>query len=159
MPDDDSDPLITAEMRSLVGQAWPSVLHEVDRTGVRMWARAVGFDDPVYYDLEIARGRGHADLPAPPGFLGTPQHLPHAPEPGPPIRGLNPALSRSLNAGTDCEYLADVHAGDVLEATTRIVDIKQRNGSIGDFILITRETSYRRGDEVVARVRATAINY
>ncbi len=155
MPDD----LITAQMRSLVGRDWPPVRHEVDRSGIRMWARAVGFDDPVYYDDAAAREQGHADLPAPPGFLGTPQYSPGGAEPGPPIRGLNPALSRSLNGGTECEYLADIHAGDVLDATTRIVDLQQRHGSIGDFILITRETSYARGDEVVARVRATAINY
>jgi len=153
------DDLITAEMRDLVGRDWPSVTHEVDRSGIRMWARAVGFADPVYYDQQAARDRGHADLPAPPGFLGTPQYSPDGSEPGPPIRGLNPALARSLNGGTDCEYLGEIHAGDVLEATTRIVDIQQRNGSIGDFILITRETTYRRGEDTVARVRATAINY
>jgi hypothetical protein len=146
-------------MRSLVGQDWPSTVHEVDRSGIRMWARAVGFDDPVFYDEQVARDRGLVDLPAPPGYLGTPQFLPGAPEPGPPIRGLNPALTRSLNAGTHYEYLAAIHAGDVLEATTRIVDLKQRHGSIGPFVLITRETTYARGGEVVARVRATAINY
>ena len=146
-------------MSSLVGRDWPAVVHEVDRSAIRMWARAVGFDDPVYYDAQVARDRGHPDMPAPPGYLGTPQYSPDGPEPGPPIRGLNPALTRSLNGGTACEYMAQIHAGDLLEATTRIVDLQQRHGSLGHFVLITRETTFLRGSEVVARVRATAINY
>ena len=151
--------LVTAEIRAVIGKDWPPVVLEVDRTAIRMWARAVGFTDPVFYDEESAKGQGFERLPAPPGFLGTPRYVPDAPEPGPPIRGLNPALPRSLNGGTEVEHLAPVLAGDVLVATTRIVDVQERTGSIGPFILITRETTYRRGDDVVARARATVINY
>jgi acyl dehydratase len=52
-----------------------------------------------------------------------------------------------------------VLAGDRLSATTRIVEVKQREGSIGRMLLITRETTYRRGEETVATLRATVINY
>lgn len=151
--------LVTREMRDLIGRDWPPVVLEVDRSGIRMWARAVGYVDPVFYDEDEARARGYDRLPAPPGFLGTPRYSPSAAEPGPPIRGLNPALARSLNGGTEVEQLAPILAGDVLESTTRIVGIDEREGSIGPFILITREASVRRGNEVVARVRATVINY
>ena len=50
-------------------------------------------------------------------------------------------------------------AGDELVATTAIIDLKERTGSIGRMLLITRETTYRRDDEVVAILRATVINY
>ena len=151
--------LITPEVEASIGQEYPPVVHEVEAPGIRMWARAVGYDDPVFYDEGVARDRGFARLPAPPGFLGIPVSRPGDPEPGPPIRGLNPALTRSLNGGTEYTHVRQVLAGDRLTATTRIVEVKQRDGSIGPMLLITRETTYRRGEETVATLRATVINY
>jgi hypothetical protein len=124
-----------------------------------MWARAVGIDDPVYHDEAVARQRGFERLPAPPGFLGVPRRMPGEPEAGPPIRGLHPELTRSLNGGTEYEYRTAVMAGDELVATTAITELKERDGSVGRMLLITRETTYRRDDDVVAILRATVINY
>jgi hydroxyacyl-ACP dehydratase HTD2-like protein with hotdog domain len=98
-------------------------------------------------------------MPAPPGFMGVPRTMPGEPEPGPPIRGLHPDLTRSLNGGTEYAYRSPVMAGDELVATTAIVEIKERTGSVGPMLLITRETTFRRDGEVVAVLRATAINY
>ncbi|HXF56211.1 MAG TPA: MaoC family dehydratase N-terminal domain-containing protein [Actinomycetota bacterium] len=151
--------LITEEIRSLIGVEWPPVVYEVERTGIRMWARAVGIEDPVFHDEAEARRRGFERLPAPPGFLGVPRVLPGQPEPGPPIRGLNPRLQRSLNGGTEVELCAPILAGDELVATSRIVEVKQRAGRVGPMLIITRETAFRRGQATVARVRATVINY
>jgi N-terminal half of MaoC dehydratase len=154
-----TDTLVTPELEALVGKEWPPVIHEVDRTGIRMWARAVGIDDTVFHDEMEARARGFERMPAPPGFMGVPRTLPGDLEPGPPIRGLHPELTRSLNGGTEYEYHSPVMAGDELVATTAIVDVKEREGSVGPMLLITRETTYRRGEERVAVLRATVINY
>ena len=150
---------MTDDLRALIGKPWPPVVFEVERTGIRMWARAVGFDDLVYHDEKTARDRGLERLPAPPGFVGFPRTRPGDPEPGPPIRGLHPDLNRSLNGGTEFEYSSQILAGDELTATTTIVDIKERSGSVGPMLLITRETTFRRDDEEVALMRATVINY
>jgi acyl dehydratase len=154
-----ADELVTTELRALIGKRWPAVTYEVERTGIRMWAQAVGFDDLVFHDEEAARERGFERLPAPPGFFGFPRTRPGDSVPGPPIRGLHPDLDRSLNGGTEFEYRKPILAGDELIATTKIVDIKERSGSIGRMLLITRETTYRRNDEEVALMRATVINY
>jgi hypothetical protein len=152
--------LVTPELRAMIGQTWPPVIYEVDRTGIRMWARAVGIDDPVFHDEAVARERGYERLPAPPGFLGTPRVSAGGPEPGPPIRGLHPELTRSLNGGTEFELMTPVLAGDELVATSSIVDIVERtSGSIGPMLLITRETKFDRDGETVALMRATVINY
>jgi peroxisomal enoyl-CoA hydratase 2 len=154
-----SEGLMTDDLRALIGKPWPPVVFEVERTGIRMWARAVGFEDLVYHDEEMARERGFERLPAPPGFVGFPRTRAGDPEPGPPIRGLHPDLNRSLNGGTEFEYRSPILAGDELTATTTIVDIKERSGSVGPMLLITRETTFRRDDEEVALMRATVINY
>ena len=154
-----TDALVTPELEAMIGREWPPVVHEVDRSGIRMWAAAVGIDDPVYHDEALARVRGYERLPAPPGFMGVPKRMPGEPDPGPPIRGLHPELTRSLNGGTQFVYHAPVLAGDELVATTAIVEIKERSGSVGRMLLITRETTYRRAGEPVALLRATVINY
>jgi len=119
----------------------------------------VGLEDPLYHDEVVARERGFERLPAPPGFVGFPRTRPGEALPGPPIRGLHPDLRRSLNGGTEFEYRSPILAGDELLATTTITDVKERSGSMGRMLLITRETTYRRSDECVALMRATVINY
>lgn len=153
------EPLVTDEVRALVGREWPSVELEVERTGIRMWARAVGFDDSVFYAEAVARERGFASLPAPPGFIGATRSRPGNAELEPPIRGLHPQFTRSLNGGTEFECLASVVAGDVLTANTTIVDVQEKQGSIGPMLIFRRETTYRRGGEPVAIMRQTVINY
>ena len=152
-------PLVTPELQALIGAEWPAVVYEVDRPGIRMWANAVGIDDPVFHDEAEARARGFARLPAPSGFMGVPRRMPSDPEPGPPIRGLHPDLGRSLNGGTEFEFHLPVMAGDELVATSTITDLKERSGSLGRMLVITRETTFRRDGETVALLRATVINY
>jgi len=154
-----AEELLTDAVRSLIGREWPPVVLEVDRPGIRMWARAVGFDDPVFYDEDVARARGFERLPAPPGFVGWPRTKPGDADPGPPIRGLHPELTRSLNGGTEFEYRAPILAGDTLVATTRIVGVDEKEGKVGRMLIFRRETTYRRGDEDVAVMRQTVINY
>jgi hypothetical protein len=151
--------LLTDDLKALIGRPWPSITYEVDRTGIRAWARAVGYDDPVYYDESVALSRGFPRLPAPPGFLGVPRFRPGEPDPGPPIRGLHPELQRSVNGGTELEYHATVFAGDELVATPIIVDIKERDGSLGQMLILTRNVQFTRQSELVATLTATVINY
>ena len=151
--------LLTEDIKALVGRPWPPITYEVDRTGIRAWARAVGYDDPVYYDESVAQERGYPRLPAPPGFLGVPRFRPGEPEPGPPIRGLHPELQRSVNGGTELEYHSTVFAGDELLATPFIVDIKERRGSLGQMLILTREVRFTRHGDPVATLTATVINY
>jgi acyl dehydratase len=150
---------ITDELRAVIGREWPPQVLDVDATSIRMWARAVGFEDPVFYDEDVARARGFARLPAPPGYLGTPRWWPGQEEPGPPIRGLHPGFTRSLNGGTEHEYREPVLAGDVIVATTAVTDVKEREGKVGPMLIFTRETTYRRDGVVVATMRQTVINY
>ena len=153
--------VLTDEMRAQVGVEGPETTLEVTSTGCRMFARAVGHVDPVFYDRETALSRGYRDVVAPPGFLGTPAYLPGA---APAHREAGERLrvpyKRVLNGGTSCEYVESVCAGDVLTSRSRICDFQEREGSIGPMLIVHRETTYRRLDgAVVARVRGTVIHY
>jgi len=161
--------VVTDEMRAAIGVESEPWTVEVDKTSVRMFARAVGYTDPLFYDEVLAKSRGYSSLPCPPHYLGTPVFNPLGSDPtfGSPRRGVrNPEIpyKRRLNGGTDVEYFnhgpADaICAGDVLQATTKVASFTERTGSIGPMLITNTETIYRRDGTVVAIARGTGIAY
>ncbi len=152
------DSVITDEMRAQIGVESEPVVLEVDRTAIRNFARSVGYDDPLYYDEELAKSLGFRSLPAPPGFLGWPVFNPQRPTPmGPPRFATR--LTRVLNGGSEFEYVDDICAGDTLVSTGRITDIYERQGSMGLMLFTAREQVYKRDGKIVAYMRGTGINY
>jgi hypothetical protein len=149
---------LSDEMKAAIGRAGPLVLHEVTAPGIRTFARAVGYQNPVYYSIEVARSRGHRALPAPPGFFGMPVYDPAAPPPRPAFRS---PFTRVLNGGTEIELSETVYAGDELEAVSTLVDLRLREGRLGPMLIRTTETVYARASDgvVVGRTRGTGISY
>ena len=149
---------LTAEMKAAIGRAGPTVTYEVTAQGIRTFARAVGYPNPVYYSEEVARSRGHRALPAPPGFFGLPVYDPAAAAPRPAFRS---PFKRVLNGGTEIEPIETVYSGDVLDAVSTLTDLRLREGRMGTMLIRTSETIYtRRSDSaVVARTRGTGISY
>ena len=158
-----AESLITDEMRAFVGQESEPWTCEVEKGGVRMFARSVGHVDPVYYDEAAAQAAGYRSLPVPPGYLGTPIFDPRtsstAPGGGSGPKPSRP-LGRILNGGTDIEYLADICAGDVLTARSHVANYEERKGSIGDMLITTSKTNYTNQDgQLVAVMTGTLIRY
>ena len=159
----DSESLITDEMRATIGQESSPTTLEVDKTSVRMFARAVGYTDPMYYDEEAAKAAGHKSLPAPPGYLGTPVFKPGGASRGPSSQnGPQPSrpLNRILNGGTEIEYFGPIVAGDTLISTSHTAAFEERQGSIGQMLITTSKTVYKNpAGDVVAIATGTGIRY
>jgi hypothetical protein len=160
--------LITPEMRATIGVRGEATVYEVDKLQVRMFARSVGHVDPIYYDEEEAKKAGYRSLPCPPGYLGTPVYDPRTSDPtfggrrggGPGPQPSRP-LKRILNGGTEIEYFDDICAGDVLESVGYTSDIQERKGGIGEMLITTSKTEYKRKSDgkVVAIMTGTGIRY
>lgn len=165
----EAESVITDEMRAAIGVESEAWAVEVDKTSVRMFARAVGYQDPLFYDEEFARSKGYRSLPCPPHYLGTPVFNPAGSDPtfGSPRRGarnFDIPYKRRLNGGTDVEFLTKgpqdaICAGDVLQATSRVASFAERSGSLGPMLITNTETIYRRNGEIVAIARGTGIAY
>jgi acyl dehydratase len=152
--------VITDEMRAAIGKESDPVTFEVDKTACRMFARAVGYTDPIYYDEGYAKSKGHRGMPAPFAFLGHPVFNPNAPQRLGGYFRTDTPFKRVLNGGTDVEYMDAVCAGDVLTATSRLVDVSEREGRMGPMLITVTEATYRNRDgKVVARMRGTGIQY
>lgn len=160
--------VITAEMRQAIGRESEPWTVEIDKTSVRMFARAVGYRDPLFYDEAFAKSKGYRSIPCPPHYLGTPVFNPVGSDatfggPRGSQRRLTP-YKRMLNGGTDIEYFnsgpADaLCAGDVLQATSKIASMTERRGRIGPMLITVTETTYRRDGKVIAIMRGTGISY
>ena len=149
--------VVTDEMRAQIGVESEPWTVEVDKTSVRMFARAVGYTDPIFYDEDFAKSKGYRSLPAPPHYLGTPVFNPNAPA----RRGaqLNVPYRRNLNGGTDIEMFDTIQAGDILSATSRLGDLEETSGRLGPMLIVRTETVYRRDGKIVAIARGTGIRY
>ena len=156
-----AESVITDEMREAIGKESAPTTLEVDKTGFRMFARAVGHTDLIFYDEEYAKSKGHRGIVAPPGFFGTPAFKPGGGRSeGPPARGFSIPYKRVLNGGTEYEYLDSVCAGDRLTSTTKISGFTERKGSIGPMLITERETTYtNQAGNVVAKMLGTTIQY
>ena len=86
---------ITEEMRSQIGTESAPWEYEVTTTSVRMYARGIGSDDPIHYDVDFAKQQGFRSIVAPVGYLGTPVYLPGRNDPtfGFPRREGGPRLN------------------------------------------------------------------
>jgi acyl dehydratase len=161
--------VITDEMRAAVGVDGPPSTLEVEKTNCRMFARAVGHTDPIFYDEAAAKARGYRSIVAPPGFLGTPIFNPNRPAGAPgEMGGARFAIpyKRVLNGGTDYEYFPDgpdgdvICAGDTITARSRIAGFEETTGSLGPMLITRRETTYtNQHGKVVCKMHGTVIQY
>jgi acyl dehydratase len=156
--------IITDEMRANVGKEGPPQTLEVDKTAIRMFARAVGHTDQIYYDEAYAKSKGHRSLVAPPAFFGTGIYNPQRGGGGGGGANMtlpNGRVLRGLDGGREFQYTGvEICAGDVLTAVSKTVDISERKSSLGMMMITRRETTYtNQNGEVVARVYGTALQY
>jgi acyl dehydratase len=151
---------ITDEMRAFIGKEFETTTVEVDKTAIRMFARAVGYTDVVYFDEEYAKSKGYRNIPCPMGFVGHPIFRPDKPMRPSIVMPFQVPYKRVLNGGTDFEYYEPVCAGDILTAGTKIADIVERTGATGPMLFVTAETIYKnqQGREA-AKFRGTLILY
>lgn len=157
---------ITDEMRSLIGVESDPWTYEVTTTGIRAFARGVGYSDVTYYDDAVAADAGYESLPAPPCYIGFPVFIPGQSNEvfsGPKNTGptLSHGLPGLLDGGTDTTYERPIKAGDVLTATSALTNLEtKQSGGLGVMLVTTQETTWKDQDgSVVASQRAQAIYY
>lgn len=114
-------------------------------------AAAIGDLNPVYLDDEAARAAGHLACVAPPGYLsavlawgwGPPEAdlRPDGVVPGTladaPVDGL-----RLMGAGQELTFHQDLRDGMQVQMTTRIHDVKMKEGTDGPFLILRISRSY-----------------
>ena len=159
---------LTDDMKAQIGKESPPWDYEITTTSVRMFARGVGYTDPVYYDVEAARKAGYRSLPAPPTYLGSAVFLPgrcsdtfSGPTEGIPT--INHGLKGLLDGGTETEYFEPICAGDTLVAVQKLADVKVASSAAlgGKMLVVTGVTTYtnKASGKVAAKQTSQVIYY
>jgi acyl dehydratase len=140
----------------LVGKESPPATIHVDQSRIRQFARAVGLDDPAYFDEAAARKRGYPSLIAPPTL---PIALGQDADPG---GGEMPRIKWNvatlLHEGTEIQYDRPIFAGDVLTSKSQLKSITTREGKSGTRVIYTIEQAFydQQGKRVCALLLRTS---
>lgn len=139
---------------SLVGYTAPPFTVPVERGKVVELARALGLQDRIHLDVDVARDEGRDDVVAPPTF-STVMSFWRPELDDDPIRY---DVRRAVAGGAEWEYLGEIVAGDVLTVTMQVTSVEHKVGRRGPMTLLTREFSFvNQRDDLVLRLSTTSI--
>jgi len=112
----------------------PVPAYLVGREKIREFAAATHVTDPQHTDVEVARGRGYADIVAPPTFPIVIQEKTLAQLLAHPESGID--FSRVVHGDQKFEYSRPIVAGDELIATLSVTKVQ----SLGAHSMVTSES-------------------
>lgn len=144
------------KLSELVGTSHKSVCGlRVEPGKVAEFARAVGYDDPLFFGREQARKRGYDAIPAPPTFTRVWQFPRHQPNELTGYRGFDLGVGLDTIHGEQrYEYHRPLLVGDVLSGETTLVEASIRSESLTRVVL---ETEYNANGEDVVTERTTLL--
>ena len=130
---------------SAKGKSFPAFDYEVGKEKIAEYARAVGEDNPVYFERDKAKEAGFRDIPAPPMFAVVYSAGAMGPAITDPEVGMN--LMAMVHGGQEFVWGEPVCAGDTITTTAEVVDISEKDGK--GFYVFESVSKNQDGDEVV----------
>jgi len=127
-----------------IGKIYPPFEYEVGKEKIAEYARAVGEDNPVYFDREEAREAGFRDVAAPPMFAVVFSSGSVAPGIFDPEVGINFAML--VHGGQEFVWGEPVCSGDVISTVASVKDVHEKGG-MGFYVFETVSTN-QNGQEV-----------
>jgi acyl dehydratase len=127
------------------GKLYPPFEYEVGKEKIGEYARAVGEDNPVYFDRERARAAGFRDIPAPPMFAVVYAMGSVGPGIFDPDVGID--LAMMVHGGQEFVWGEPVCAGDTISTETAVKDIFEKAGR--GFYVFESVSTNQHGQEVV----------
>ena len=145
--------VITDSLRAAIGKDSKPRTHLVEAGAIRRFADAIGDPNPIYRDDHVADNSSYAGIVAPPTFLRLFRPSPAIPEfPNP--------YANALDGGSQWEYFDQVRAGERITVTIRLIDLYEREGSLGNMLFVVRENRFvNQANILVAVDRDTEIYY
>jgi acyl dehydratase len=128
-----------------IGKSFPAFEYEVGKEKIAEYARAVGEENPVYFDREAAKAAGFRDVAAPPMFAVVYSAGSVAPALFDHEVGLD--FARMVHGGQEFVWGEPVCSGDVISTVTSVKDISEKGG-MGFFVFESVSTN-QDGQEVV----------
>jgi len=142
-------------LKSKVGVEWEPKVCQIEREMIRRFARAVGDLNPLWQDEEYATASHYGGIIAPPTFIlaiGLEQFVED-------VMSLT-SFGTVLIGGTELECYQPIRLGDVITASFKISNLRERQGKMGRMAFMTFDSSYKnQRQELVAKCRQMIIGY
>lgn len=127
-----------------IGSELPSFTFDVDRSQLRLFAKAIGETRPEYHDVEAARAAGYEDVLAPPTFLFTVGMNPADPFDFMPMMGVD--IAEMLHGEQAFGFGTTLTAGRSVAVRRRVVDrYEKKGGALIFWVVETQFTDARDG--------------
>jgi len=137
--------------KDAIGKKWEPVTYQASRAKIAEYARVIGIENPIHFDVDAAKAAGYRDVVAPPMFCVVYS----APAMGPavldPEVGMN--LATMVHGGQEFEWGEPVCSGDEITTTASCSDIYEKDGK--GFYVFLSESVNQDGE---ATVRGTWTN-
>ena len=133
------------------GREFDSFTFEVERGKIKELCLAIGDENQIFHNSDVARASGYKDTPAPLTFA-TVMNFWGYPEVWDRMKEMGVDTQRLLHAKEEYEYLAPIYPGDVLTGTVSVDSM--RDGAMG---MVTFRTTYTRDGETVLIAKMTII--
>ena len=128
---------------SYKGKEFEPFTFEVDRAKIRELCIAIGDENQIFADKDVAKALGYKDTPAPLTFA-TVMTFWGYPQVWDRMREMGVDVKRLLHAKEEYEYFAPIYPGDVISGVVSVDAM--RDGAMG---MVVFKTTYKRGEEVV----------
>ena len=135
---------VPSKIKQRVGESLKPVIYEVEKNQIRRFARAIGEDNPIHVDEQVAKKSGYGGLVAPPTFAGSLCDM----EKIFAEYDLDP--QSTMHAEEEYEYFRPIVAGDVISVTHELADAypKQAPGGRLLFVVIVSRGLDKRSRDV-----------
>jgi acyl dehydratase len=127
-----------------IGKTYPSSIYEVGKEKIKEYAKAIKNLDPHYVDDDFAKKSKYGTIIAPPTFavvFGA-----HLIEPVFNDKELNLNMAMLVHGEQELEFLEVVKAGDSINTSAKIVDIKNKEKL--DVISVEVKSKNQHGNDV-----------
>jgi acyl dehydratase len=131
-----------------IGKEWPATTYQVGREKIKEYARALGIENPVHFDVEAARAAGFRDVVAPPMFAVVYSGPAMAPAILDPEVGIN--FATMVHGGQVFEWDEPACSGDEITTTAKCTEIYEKDGK--GFYVFESVSDNQNGDRVVRAV-------
>jgi acyl dehydratase len=152
--------LITEKLRKVIGVPSEPITFKIEEGAIQRYAQAIGDPNPLFNDIENAGKNKYGRLICPPGFTGWPikggisyiKLVESLIEAGAP--------PRLLDGGVEFEFFVPIGAGELLTATTKIVNMTERETKMGKTMFTKIETTFlNQEDKVALKSQSTLIQF
>ena len=148
--------VMAPEAADWIGRSITYPAYPVTAIDIAKFAYAVGISNPIHLDHDAAVAAGHPGVVAPLGFHLVIRHA---------VPNLTPLSELAADGGGDdltppsaarrrmagestTEFLAPIHAGDVITLTKRVADIEEKAGRSGPLAFVGYALQFRNQDDL-----------